>query len=79
MLNMDKEIINVNKKNKIYTIKDNEEIDIIYYSETAYNEIPFKITISYNYYEIDPKSLFYGFLFFIFILIIFKIIFYVFF
>ena len=79
MINKTKEIINVNKKNKIYTIKDKEEIDIIYYSETVYNEIPFKITISYNYYEIDPKSLFYGFLFFIFILITLAIIFYVFF
>ena len=77
MLNMDKEIINVNKKNKIYTIKDKEEIDIIYYSETVYNEIPFKITISYNYYDIEPISVLFGILFFVFIFAVFAIGYYI--
>ena len=77
MINKTKEIINVNKKNKIYTIKDKEEIDIIYYSETVYNEIPFKITISYNYYDIEPISVLFGILFFVFIFVVFAIGYYI--
>ena len=77
MINKTKEIINVNKKNKIYTIKDKEEIDIIYYSETVYNEIPFKITISYNYYDIEPISVLFGILFFVFIFAVFAIGYYI--